>query len=185
MIRRRLMFLLPVGVFCILAVYFAIGLTKDPSEIPSVLINTPVEFFQLPPIKGRDNGDRAWGLETADFKGEVALLNVFGSWCIACKVEHPFLMRLKRDSDVPIHGIDWRELDEDAGPRWLRQEGDPYTLVGDDPDSRGAIAFGVTGAPETFVVDKNGVIRYKHVGPLDPDVWSKTIYPLIQELRAQ
>ena len=92
---RRLLFLLPVGVFCILAVYFAIGLTKDPHELPSVLIDTPVESFQLPPVKGRANSDRAWGLETADFKGEVSLLNVFGSWCVACRIEHPFLMELK------------------------------------------------------------------------------------------
>lgn len=185
MLSRRLIFLLPVGIFAIVAVYFAVGLTKDPHRLPSVLINTPVEEFQLPPIKGRPNEGRVWGLESLDFRGEVALLNVFGSWCIACKIEHPFLMSLKQSGDVPIHGIDWREPDADAGPRWLKREGDPYTLVGDDPESRGAIAFGVTGAPETFVVDKQGIIRYKHIGPLDPDVWADTIYPLIQDLRGQ
>ena len=185
MMARRLLFLLPVGVFCVLAIYFAIGLTKDPHKLPSVLINTPVEFFQLPPIKGRVNPDREWGLETADFKGEVSLLNVFGSWCVACKIEHPFLMALKKKGDVPIHGIDWREPNRDVGPRWLREEGDPYTLVGDDPDSRGAIAFGVTGAPETFIVDKNGIIRYKHIGPITPEIWDETLYPVVEALRAQ
>lgn len=182
---KRVLFLLPGIIFCVLAVYFAVGLTKDPSQLPSVLINTPVEAFKLPPIRGRENQGREWGLEAADFNGDVALLNVFGSWCISCKVEHPFLMELKRTSDVPVHGIDWREQDATAGPAWLRREGDPYALVGDDPDSKGAIAFGVTGAPETFVVDKEGIIRYKHVGPLDAQVWANVIYPLVQKLRAQ
>ncbi len=185
MTAKRILFLTPGIIFGIIAIYFAVGLTKDPSQLPSVLINTPVEQFQLAAIKGRANADRAWGLENTDFHGDVALLNVFGSWCISCKVEHPFLMELKRTSDVPVHGIDWREEDPDAGPAWLKREGDPYTLVGDDPDSKGAIAFGVTGAPETFVVDRNGIIRYKHVGPLNRDIWVNAIYPLVQSLRAQ
>ncbi len=182
---KRLIFFLPIGVFMVLAVYFAVGLTKDPSKLPSVLINTPVAEFKLLPIKDRPNPGREWGLTSDDFKGEVTLLNVFGSWCVSCQIEHPFLMKLKRTSDVPIHGIDWREKNSDDGPRWLARKGDPYTLVGDDPVSKGAIAFGVTGAPETFVVDKKGIIRYKHVGPLDQQFWDETIFPIIQELRAQ
>lgn len=182
---KRLVFLLPVAVFAVLAVYFAIGLTKDPRILESVLINTPVTDFKLPPIKGRPNPGREWGLESADFKGDVALLNVFGSWCVACQVEHPFLLKLKRDTDVPLHGIDWREESPDAGPNWLKKYGDPYVLIGDDPVSKGAIAFGVSGAPETFVVDKQGVIRYKHIGPMTQEIWDDTIYPLVQELRKQ
>ncbi len=180
---KRLIFLLPVAVFMVLAIYFAIGLTKDPSVLPSVLINSPVAEFQLPAIKGRENAGRQWGLETADFKGEVSLLNVFGSWCVACQVEHPFLMKIKQSGDVPLHGIDWREETPDAGPRWLKRYGDPYALIGDDPISKGAIAFGVTGAPETFVIDRNGVIQYKHIGPINQQVWDQTIYPLVEELR--
>ena len=182
---KRLMFLLPVAVFAVIAAYFAIGLTKDPRRLESVLINSPVEDFQLDAIKGRANPGREWGLESADFKGEVALLNVFGSWCIACQVEHPFLMQIKQQSDVPLHGIDWREEDPDAGPNWLKRYGDPYALIGNDPVSKAAIAFGVTGAPETFVVDKQGVIRYKHIGPMDADSWNDIIFPLVQELRKQ
>lgn len=182
---KRLMFLLPVAIFGVLAVYFAVGLTKDPRKMESVLINTPIAEFKLAAIKGRPNPGREWGLESDDFKGDVTLLNVFGSWCISCRVEHPFLMELKMEGDVPIHGIDWREEDPDAGPNWLKKFGDPYTLVGDDPKSRGAIAFGVTGAPETFIVDKQGVIRYKHVGPMTDEIWDATIYPLVQELRQQ
>lgn len=183
--KQRLVFLLPVAIFGVLAIYFAVSLTKDPSKLEPVLINTPIAEFKLAAIKNRPNPDREWGLESDDFKGDVALLNVFGSWCISCQVEHPFLMKLKHTSDVPIHGIDWREEDPDAGPNWLKRYGDPYALVGDDPKSRGAIAFGVTRAPETFVVDKQGVIRYKHVGPLDQVIWDDTIYPLVQELRKQ
>ncbi len=182
---KRLIFLLPVVIFGVIAIYFAIGLTKDPRRLESVLIDTPVADFKLPAIKGRANEGREWGLESADFKGEVALLNVFGSWCISCQIEHPFLMHLKQTSDVPVHGIDWREIDPDDGPDWLKRYGDPYALIGDDPASKGAIAFGVTGAPETFIVDKRGIIRYKHIGPMDQEAWDNTIFPLVQELRKQ
>lgn len=182
---KRLIFFLPVAVFMVIATYFAIGLTKDPSTLPSVLIDTPVAEFKLPPIKNRPNPGREWGLASADFTGEVALVNIFGSWCVSCQIEHPFLMQVKQNTDVPIHGIDWREKNPDDGPEWLAQKGDPYTLVGDDPASKGAIAFGVTGAPETFVVDKEGIIRYKHIGPIDAEIWNEIIFPIVTELRQQ
>jgi cytochrome c biogenesis protein CcmG/thiol:disulfide interchange protein DsbE len=181
----RLMFFLPVVVFTALAIYFAIGLTMDPSRLPSVLVDTPVAEFQLLPIKGRPNPGRQWGLEMADFTGEVSLVNIFGSWCISCQIEHPFLMQVKENTDVPIHGIDWREKHPDDGPNWLARKGDPYTLIGDDPVSKGSIAFGVTGAPETFVVDKFGIIRYKYIGPMDLKIWNEIIFPIVEELRKQ
>ncbi|MDP7573457.1 MAG: redoxin domain-containing protein, partial [Myxococcota bacterium] len=112
-------------------------------------------------------------------------VNIFGSWCIACKIEHPFLMKIKKENRVPLHGIDWREKTPDDGPDWLNKTGDPYTLIGDDPESKGAIAFGVTGAPETFVVDKNGVIRFKRIGPMDQTVWDQQIAPIIERLRRE
>jgi cytochrome c biogenesis protein CcmG/thiol:disulfide interchange protein DsbE len=178
-VRNRLLYLLPLGVFVVLAIYFAVGLTKDPRLLPSVLIDTPVpDDLDLAPIRGRDRG-----LKAADLKGDVTLVNIFGSWCVACRVEHPFLMQLARRKLVPIHGIDWKEETPDAGPAWLAKFGDPYTLIGDDPNSRAAIAFGVTGAPESFIVDRQGVIRYKHIGPISPEAWEKTLWPLIQELR--
>ncbi len=123
------------------------------------------------------------GLASTDLRGEVSLLNVFGSWCVACAVEHPFLMKLKADGVVPIHAIDWREKNRAAGPAWLARRGDPYTRVGDDPDSRAAIALGVTGAPETFIIDRSGVIRYKHVGPITAEVWSKRLWPIVRKLQ--
>lgn len=178
MAARRWFYLIPLAIFLVVAGYFALGLQRDPKAIPSVLLDQPVPEFMLPPIKGRERG-----LTSADLKGEVTLVNIFGSWCVACLTEHPFLMKIKREKLVPIHGIDWREESPDAGPRWLARHGDPYTLIGDDPRSQAAIAFGVTGAPETFVVDKQGVIRRKHVGPITKEAWDRTLWPLIQELR--
>ena len=139
-----------------------------------------VPEFSLQPILGRDEN----GFKSTDLPGQVSLVNVFGSWCVACQVEHPFLMKIKQRGLVPVHGIDWREVEKTAGPDWLKRYGDPYTLVGDDPVSRAAIAFGVTGAPETFLIDQKGVIRYKHIGPINQKSWDEIIYPLIQKLRA-
>ncbi|OHC75313.1 MAG: thiol:disulfide interchange protein [Rhodospirillales bacterium RIFCSPLOWO2_12_FULL_58_28] len=175
---KRLMFMLPLLVFMVLSIYFAVGLTKDPSKLPSMLINQPIPEFALGPIKGRDKG-----LSDKDLKGEVTLVNFWGSWCVACKYEHPFLMKLKKEGLVPIHGVDWREVKPDDGPDWLKEHGDPYTLIGDDPKSKAAIAFGVYGAPETFVIDAAGAIRYKYVGPMSREVWDETIWPIIQKLK--
>lgn len=176
---KRMLYLLPLAVFGVLAVYFYIGLGLNPRDLPSMLIDQPVPEFTLAPIQGRDDK----GLASTDLVGQVSLVNVFGSWCIACKLEHPFLMELKNKGAVPIHGIDWREKTPEAGPEWLRRHGDPYTLVGNDPESKAAIALGVTGAPETFIVDARGVVRYKHVGPITPEDWETTLRPLVEELR--
>ncbi len=176
---RRLIYLLPLAAFLVIGGYLAVGLTLDPHKLPSMLQGEPVPPFDLPPIKGR--GDK--GFASTDLVGQVSLVNVFGSWCVACRVEHPFLMKIKENGWVPVHGIDWREETPDTGPAWLKRFGDPYTLIGDDPRSKAAIAFGVTGAPETFVVDHVGVIRYKHVGPISAEVWEKTLQPLIAHLR--
>jgi cytochrome c biogenesis protein CcmG/thiol:disulfide interchange protein DsbE len=175
---KRVLFFVPLVVFLVLAVYFAIGLTRDPRTLPSVLIDQPVPPLDLPAIEGR-----ARGFTTDDLKGQVTLVNIFGSWCVACRVEHPFLMHLKANERVPVFGIDWREQNRSDGPAWLKRFGDPYTRIGDDPNSKAAIAFGVTGAPETFVVDHRGIIRYKHIGPLSEDIWRATIAPIVATLR--
>lgn len=178
---NRILVLLPLAVFIFIAGYLAVGLTLDPQKLPSMLEGEPVPAFDLAALKGRDDK----GFKNTDLKGDVSLVNVFGSWCVACRIEHPFLMQIKEKGIVPIHGIDWREPDEDAGPAWLKKHGDPYTLAGHDPHSKAAIAFGVTGAPETFVVDAEGVIRYKFVGPVNEEVWQETLAPLISHLREQ
>ncbi len=178
--RRHVAYALPLAGFAVLGVFFARGLGLDPRAIPSVLIDQPVPEFALEPIKGRDRG-----FSSTDLLGQVTLVNIFGSWCAACRIEHPFLMKLSREKQIPIYGINWREKTPDAGPRWLARFGDPYVLIGADPKSRAAIAFGVTGAPESFIVDKKGVIRYKHIGPIGTDAWKDTLMPIIEELRKQ
>ncbi len=175
---KRALYFIPLAVFLVMVIYFAFGLTRDARVIPSVLINQPVPALALEPIKGSPAG-----FSTADLKNQVTLVNIFGSWCVACKVEHPFLMELRKSNVVPIYGINWREANRDDGPAWLKRFGDPYTRIGDDPKSMAAIAFGVTGAPETFVVDHQGIIRYKHTGPLTYKIWNEIIGPIVEQLR--
>ena len=182
---KRFVYLIPLLVLMVVG-GFSIKQLSDVSggksvrDLPSVLINKNVEAFDLAAIAGRDQG---WG--TKDLLGQVTIVNIFGSWCVACQVEHPFLVKIKEQGLVPIFGIDWREKKPQDGPRWLAKFGDPYTRVGDDPESKAAIAFGVTGAPESFIVDKKGVIRFKQTGPIDARVWEETLWPLILELRKQ
>ena len=176
---RRIVLLVPLAVFVGLAVFFAIGLTLDPREVPSVLIGKPVPQFALPPVQGR-----TLGLATADLKGEVSLVNVFASWCVACREEHPLLMQISREGIVPVHGLNYKDAPADAA-RWLDQMGDPYRRTGADRDGRVAIDWGVYGVPETFVVDANGTIAYKRIGPITPDVWNNTMMPLIRSLQKQ
>jgi len=168
---------LPLVVFAVVAVVFAIGLTLDPREIPSVLIGKPVPEFDLPPVKGR-----TLGLSDKDLKGEVSLVNVFASWCTACLEEHPMFMKLARDNVVPIHGLNYKDKPDDA-ERWLDRLGDPYTRTGADRDGRVAIDWGVYGVPETFVVDRQGRIAHKHIGVLKQEAFEKDIMPIIYDLR--
>ena len=146
----RLFFILPISAFLVIGVYFMAGLKRDPAYMPSMLIDRPAPEFSLPPIAGREEG-----LSSDDFKGEVTLLNVFASWCVACQVEHPVLMRIKSEDSVPLYGLNWKDKPGD-GAAWLARHGDPYSKIGDDADGRVAIEFGVTGAPETFVIDADG-----------------------------
>ncbi len=175
---RRLVFVLPVLVLAVLGVYFALGLGRDPQRLPSALIDKPVNAFDLQAIEGETAG-----FSSADLKGQVTLVNIFGSWCVSCRIEHPFLMELKTNKVIPIFGIDWREQNRVDGPAWLAKYGNPYTRIGDDPKSVGAIAFGVTGAPESFIVDREGIIRYKQIGVITKNDWERMIWPLVLKLR--
>lgn len=174
--NRRVLFVLPVVLLLGIAVLFAVGLRHDPGIVPSVLIDKPAPEFDLPPLL-----DGKAGLATADLKGQVALVNVFASWCIPCRVEHPLFMRLAEEGGVPIYGINYKNAPEDA-KRWLAELGDPYARIGADRDGRAGIEWGVYGVPETFVVDGTGTIRFKHVGPLTAEVLEETIMPLVREL---
>ncbi|MEM9053764.1 MAG: DsbE family thiol:disulfide interchange protein [Pseudomonadota bacterium] len=168
--------LLPVGLFVVLIVFLGIGLTRDPSVIPTEMIDRELPAFELPEL--REEGSV---LTERDLKGEAALVNVFGSWCVACLQEHPTLMELSRDGIVRIVGVNWRDKREDA-LRWLARHGDPYDAIVFDKESDFAIEVGVTGAPETFVVDATGRIRYKQIGPITPEVWKDTIRPVLDAI---
>ena len=167
--------MLPLVFFLILASYFMINLITGPKTLPSMLEGQTVPKFSLPPIMGRDTV----GFQNTDLIGKVSLVNIFGSWCQACLFEHPFLMKLKESKILEILGIDWREEDRLSGPAWLKRHGDPYSLIGDDPKSFAAIAFGVTGAPESFLIDKKGFVRHKIVGPLNQKIWDTSLFPLV------
>ena len=172
----RVIFLAPLALFLVIAIYFTAGLKREPSFLPSMLIDQPTPQFSLPPIE-----DFEQGLSTKDLNGKVSLINIFGSWCVACQVEHPLLMKIKADGGPPIYGIDWNDK-PGAGTAWLQRFGNPYERVGDDADGRVAIEFGVTGAPETYLIDKMGRIRHKHIGPITEDDWRDLFVPMIKEL---
>lgn len=176
--RRGALFV-PLMVFVAIVVFLAIGLTLDPREIPSALIGKPVPDFALPPVLGRTQG-----LATADLKGEASMVNVFASWCVACREEHPLLMQITGGGVIPIHGLNYKDQPRDAA-RWLDEMGDPYTRTGADVTGRVAIDWGVYGVPETFVIDRDGRIAYKHIGALTPAVWQQTLLPLIRRLQGE
>lgn len=177
--RRNVLAFLPLAVAAVLGVVLAWGLTRDPSNLPSTLISKPVPDFALPPVKGR-----TVGLSSTDLKGEVSLVNVFASWCVACRAEHPLFMKLAAQGTVPLHGLNYKDQPDDAA-KWLDSLGDPYTRTGADISGRVAIDWGVYGVPETFVIGADGRVAYKHIGPVSEEALTGTILPLVEELRRQ
>ena len=173
---RRWLYLLPVSVFVLMAVGFYAGLGIDTDVLPSPLIDEAAPQFDLSPLPGSRNG-----LATADLKGAVSLVNVFASWCVPCRAEHAVLNALAATKKVPIYGINYKDKGE-AANAWIAALGDPYTRIGAD-DGRVGIEWGVYGVPETFLVDRSGHIRYKHVGPLTQADIDKTILPLVARLQ--
>jgi len=175
-------FLIPISLFALLGLLLAIAIQKmqtgeySPRNIPSPLIGKPLPDFTLPTLH-----DPKKTLGNKDFKGKVVLINFWASWCAACKQEHPFLMQIARNKQVPLIGLNYKDP-RDAALATLRAEGDPYNVSIVDADGRVGIDWGVYGVPETYVVDRSGVIRYKHIGPITPESWEKTLLPLIRQL---
>lgn len=169
-------FIIPIGLFAVLGVLLAFGLKLDPRKIPSPLVGKPLPGFSLPTL---NNPSRL--LANTDFKGKVVLINVWASWCVACRQEHPLLMAVARAKQVPIIGLNYKDKRDDA-LRVLQTEGNPYDVSLVDADGRVGIDWGVYGVPETFVIDKEGVIRYKYIGPISVQDWEKILLPLIQKL---
>ena len=189
-------FLVPLLLFFGLAGFLAFGLTLNPREVPSPLIDKPAPSFKLARV---DDPATAFALE--EMRGQVWLLNVWASWCVACRQEHPLLVRMAKQKLVPVVGLNYKEVRGDGGISmrgmaleaetalaverargWLSDHGDPYVLSVLDVDGRVGIDFGVYGVPETFLIDAEGRIRYKHIGPITPDVFSGRILPLVAEL---
>jgi len=171
-------YLIPLAIFIAMLVFLGVGLKLDPREVPSPLIDKPAPLFNLQTL---DTPSRL--LSPRDMRGQVWLLNVWASWCSGCREEHPVLVELAKTRAVPIYGLDYKDQPDDAR-RWLENFGNPYTAVVSDLDGRTGIEFGVYGVPETFVIDKAGVIRYKQIGPITPKVLQETILPLVKKLNA-
>ena len=170
-------FLLPLILFLALVVFLFVGLSRDPNEIPSPLLDKPAPAFNLPQL-----ADPQRSFKSEEMRGRVWLLNVWASWCEACRDEHPVLLELARTRVVPIYGLNYKDEQRDA-LNWLEEFGDPYTTILVDADGRVGIDYGVYGVPETFVIDRNGVIRYKQIGPVTEEVLNNRIIPLVKELQ--
>ena len=174
MLRAR--FLIPLAIFAVLVVFLGVGLTLNPREVPSPLINKPAPAFQLPQLHAPDKT-----FAQKDMLGKVWMLNVWASWCVACREEHPHLVALARSGAVPIYGLNYKDERAD-GIAWLARFGNPYQLSAYDRDGRIGIDYGVYGVPETYVIDKSGVIRYKRIGAVTPQILREKILPLLKEL---
>jgi cytochrome c biogenesis protein CcmG/thiol:disulfide interchange protein DsbE len=168
---------LPLGVFLALAVFLAIGLNLNPREVPSPLIDKPAPEFRLPQLQ-----DAHLTLGKDDLTGKVWILNVWASWCVACLEEHPTLVEFSKQHVLPIYGLNYKDKREDA-LAWLSKHGNPYTLSMQDGDGQVGIDYGVYGVPETYVIDKNGIIRYKRIGPVTPQILQDKILPLVRQLQ--
>ncbi|HEU4478404.1 MAG TPA: DsbE family thiol:disulfide interchange protein [Pyrinomonadaceae bacterium] len=169
-------FVLPLALFVGLVVFLAIGLGRDPHEVPSPLINKPAPAFQLPQLH-----ESTKTFSAQEMRGKVWLLNVWASWCVSCREEHPLLLDFARSGEVPLYGLNYKDQRNDA-IAWLDELGNPYLVSAVDLDGRVGIDYGVYGAPETYLIDREGVIRFKHVGPLTPDVIQGKVLPLARDL---
>jgi cytochrome c biogenesis protein CcmG, thiol:disulfide interchange protein DsbE len=175
--RRQLLLALPAAGFAGLAGLFVWGLSRDPARLPSNLIGREVPEFSLPPVQGR-----TLDLSSSDLKGQVSLVNFFASWCVPCRLEHPFFLEISRKSIVPLHGINYKDTPENAA-QWLNTLGDPYARTGADLEGRVGIDWGVYGIPETFVVGADGRIAHRHIGQLTRQALDETILPLVNRLQ--
>lgn len=168
--------LIPLVLFIGLVAFLLVGLHRDPREVPSPLINKPAPDFQLQQLK-----EPAKALSAKEMRGKVWLLNFWGTWCVACREEHPILVKYSQTGAVPIIGVDYKD-DRNTAIQMLEDEGNPYTMTVSDPEGRTSIDYGVYGAPESYLIDKSGVIRFKQIGPITDEVWNDKILPLARQL---
>ncbi|NOR39892.1 MAG: DsbE family thiol:disulfide interchange protein [Gammaproteobacteria bacterium] len=175
---RYLRYLVPLAIFVVLVAFLYRGLSLDPKRIPSPLVGKPMPEFVLPRLQ-----DPAATISDTDLKGKVSILNIWATWCGSCRAEHEVLLLLAKSNKVNIYGLNYKD-DRAKAQQWLLQLGDPYVANAFDADGRAGIDWGVYGAPETFVMDRQGIIRHKHIGPLTVDALNKEILPLIAELQS-
>ena len=168
--------LLPLVLFIALVGFLLIGLHRDPHEVPSPLINKPAPDFQLHQLQEPNKH-----FSPQEMRGKVWVLNFWGTWCVACREEHPLLIEYSKTGAIPIYGVDYKD-DRASAMQMLEEEGNPYTLTVSDPDGRVSIDYGVYGAPESYLIDRNGVIRFKQIGPITEEVWQKEILPRAKQL---
>lgn len=173
---RKLLYLAPVLVFAVLVAVFWRGLGLDPSKVPSPLVDKPAPAMNLPALIAAKGG-----VTSAEFKGKVTLVNFFASWCLPCRAEHPLLMALAGRDDFVLVGVDYKDKPEDA-LTWLRSLGDPYKRIGVDSDGRVAIDWGVYGVPESYLIDRDGRVRFKQIGPFTEQDVAERLVPLLREL---
>lgn len=169
---------LPLVLFLVLVGFFAKGLFLNPREVPSPFIGRTAPAFTLPLV-----GNASAAFSPADMRGRVWMLNVWAPWCVSCRQEHPVLMQIAAGGRVPIVGLNWKDGNREAAAL-LARSGSPYVAVPDDPDGRVGIDYGVTGTPETYLIDRQGIVRLKHVGPISPEVWQGKFEPKLKELGA-
>lgn len=172
-------FAVPLLVFVIIAGFLYAGLSRDPRYVPSPLIGKQAPEFNLPTL-----ADPSVSFTPADMRDKVWLFNIWATWCAACRIEHPLLVQLARSGQVDIVGLNYKDEDASAS-QWLTDLGNPYVTTAVDKDGRIGIDWGFYGAPETFVIDKKGIVRHKHIGPVSPDDLTRTILPMVAELRAE
>lgn len=172
-------YLIPLAVFAVMVIFLGIGLTLNPRDVPSPFIGKPAPMFALPQV-----ADASKTLSTGDLKGQVSLVNVWASWCTSCREEHPVLLQLAKQNIVPIYGLNYKD-ERDNALAWLQRFGDPYTASAFDPEGKTGIDWGVYGVPETFVIDRDGIIRHKQTGPITPEILEKKLLPLIRQLQAK
>lgn len=177
--NRYFRFLLPLVVFIGIAGFLFVGLGMDPRKVPSPLVGKPAPAFVLPALH-----DPTRSVSNADLEGKITMVNVWATWCVSCRAEHGALMKLARAGDLQIIGLNYKD-DRAEALRWLRAYGDPYVVNAFDEDGRVGIDWGVYGTPETFIIDRQGIVRYKQIGPISELVWQQTLKPLVDELKAE
>ena len=165
----------PVAVFAVLAAFFYRGLNLNPRFVPSPMVGKPSPEFSLPSLE-----DPTINIGSEEMRGQLHLMNVWGTWCVECRYEHPFLLEISKTSGVPIYGYNLKD-DRQSAQRWLESLGDPYVATATDEDGHVAIDWGIYGAPETFLIDRDGTILFKHISPLTPTVWQRDFLPIIRE----